>query len=119
MLRALVALGALLVAGALARAAAEPVDAAKTATATFTQAARVTVRRSGLGSVSSAPGGISCGRTCSAVFFDGQSVTLRARAARGWRFVRWTGACRGARTTCTLRAAARGSVVTATFRRRR
>jgi Divergent InlB B-repeat domain len=102
-----------------ARVCRVTMDAAKSATATFRDAARVTVRRSGLGSVSSAPGGISCGRTCSAVFFAGQTVTLRARAASGWRFVRWTGACRSARTTCTLRAVARGSVATATFRRRR
>jgi hypothetical protein len=103
----------------LARLCRVTMDTAKTATATFREAARVTVRRSGFGSVSSAPGRIGCLRTCSAVFFDGQTVTLRARAASGWRFVRWTGACRGARTTCTLRALARGSVATATFRRRR
>jgi hypothetical protein len=102
-----------------ARVCRVTMDAAKTASAAFRDAARVTVRRSGLGSVSSAPGGISCGRTCSSVFLDGQTVTLRARSARGWRFVRWTGACRSVRTTCTLRAVARGSVATATFRRRR
>jgi Divergent InlB B-repeat domain len=92
-------------------------DAAKNVSASFRPAARVTVRLGGRGTVTSAPAGIACGRLCSAVFPQGQQVTLRARASRGWRFVRWTGPCRHARTVCTF--AARGSLARATFRRRR
>jgi Divergent InlB B-repeat domain/PASTA domain len=63
----------------------------------------VAVARSGKGKgrVTSSPGGISCGKACSHGFGYGTSVTLRAKPAKGSRFLRWTGACTGTRT-CTI-----------------
>ena len=71
--------------------------------ATRAQAARtaflntVSVTKSGKGKVTSAPGGIACGRTCSHGYAYGTSVTLRAKAARGWKLAGWSGACKGSR----------------------
>lgn len=44
-------------------------------------------------------------------------LVLTARPARGWRFARWTGACTGRRTSCSL-AMERASSVRARFVRR-
>jgi hypothetical protein len=68
---------------------------------------------SGTGTVTSSPAGISCGTTCSATFSSGQSVTLTATPAAGWRFQGWSGACTGT-TTCTV-AMSTARNVTATF----
>jgi hypothetical protein len=64
---------------------------------------RLTVSRSGKGkgAVTSSPGGIACGRTCSHGYAFGTSVTLTARAAKGSRFTGWAGACRGG-GRCTI-----------------
>ena len=74
---------------------------------------------SGLGRVSSAPGGITCvtgsGTGCSATFTGDSSVTLAATAASGSRFVGWGGACTGA-AGCTFTVTA-DAAVTATFSR--
>lgn len=56
----------------------------------------------GQGTVSSEPAGIDCGSTCSRPFLAGSNVTLRAAAARGWRFVQWRGACSGTSATCAV-----------------
>jgi hypothetical protein len=53
------------------------------------------VGRSGEGVVSSVPGGIACGNTCSANYADGTVVDLTAVAAPLWRFVEWRGDCSG------------------------
>jgi uncharacterized delta-60 repeat protein len=55
---------------------------------------------SGSGSVSSDPGGIDCGATCSAGFAAGP-VTLTASPAAGSSFVGWSGACSGT-GACTV-----------------
>lgn len=47
------------------------------------------------GSVVSSPAGIDCGSTCSALFPQGQTVTLRATAETDYAFNGWTGACYG------------------------
>ena len=56
----------------------------------------------GKGLVTSAPAGISCGKTCSKSFTAGTAVTLTAAPEAGFVFVNWTGACTGAQATCTL-----------------
>ena len=38
---------------------------------------------------------------CSRSFLAGTSLTLHAVSAKGWRFARWSGACKGTRLTCT------------------
>lgn len=68
----------------------------------------------GEGSVTSAPLGIDCGATCSAVFEPGQEIMLTAAPALGSTFMGWTGDCTGTGLTCTLTMSAARSV-TATF----
>ncbi len=52
---------------------------------------RLTISRSGLGSVRSSPAGISCPGTCEAEFVRGTEVTLTAHPASGVAFGRWSG----------------------------
>ena len=56
---------------------------------------QVTVKKSGKGTVTSAPGGINCGKACTHGYAYGTSVTLKAEAAKGSKFSRWLGACNG------------------------
>jgi List-Bact-rpt repeat protein len=81
--------------------------AATTVSAAFRLALQVTVAVAGRGSVT---GSIPCVRTCRRTLASGDPVSLRSRAARGWRFVRWTGACRGSRPVCSFRASKTGTV---------
>jgi hypothetical protein len=76
----------------------------------------VTVVRAGLGSgsVTSAPGGIACGTTCSASFPSGSSVVLTATAAAGSVFTGWSGGGCSGTGTCTVTPAST-TTVTATF----
>ena len=48
----------------------------------------------------------------------GPASSLRAKAARGWRFVRWSGGCRGARPACSLQVGSGGARAVAVFARR-
>ncbi len=73
----------------------------------------LTVSKSGNGTVSSQPAGISCGTTCSASFANNTSVTLSASPAAGNTFSGWTGACSGTGTCAVSMTAAR--TVAATF----
>ena len=92
-------------------------DGPRSVSATFAPATvRLTVSVSGRGTVGSSPAGISCPRRCSTSFPSGGTVRLSARAARGWRFARWSGACRG-RDACTV-FEDDDRRVTASFRRR-
>src|SRR5262249_49899055 len=50
---------------------------------------------SGSGTVTSSPGGIDCGSTCSAQFAQGTSVSLTAAAGANSTFAGWSGACSG------------------------
>lgn len=55
----------------------------------------LSVAKTGDGTITSAPGGIACGATCSALFDDGTAVTLAALPDPGWTFAGWEGACSG------------------------
>jgi hypothetical protein len=68
---------------------------------------------SGAGTVTSSPGGINCGSTCSANYGGNASVTLTATAATGSAFAGWSGACSGT-GNCTL-TLSQARAVTATF----
>src|SRR5204862_1597369 len=79
-------------------------DAAKSATATFTRitfALAVSVAGGQGGKVTSSPPGIDCGAACSASFDSGTPVTLTATPVSGWMFQGWGGACSGT-GTCSL-----------------
>jgi hypothetical protein len=62
----------------------------------------LSVTRTGNGTVSSAPAGISCGVTCSATFTAGTSVTLTATPAAGSVFSGWSGGGCSGTGACTL-----------------
>lgn len=68
----------------------------------------------GLGSVTSAPTGLSCGSTCSAIFNQGTVVTLTATAGSGYTFAGWSGGGCGGTGTCVVTLNTTTSV-TATF----
>lgn len=55
----------------------------------------------GTGTVTSSPGAISCGSTCSATFAFGSSVSLAAAPSAGSTFTGWGGACSGT-GACTV-----------------
>jgi PASTA domain/Divergent InlB B-repeat domain len=74
---------------------------AQTASAAFFDAVAVTKSGKGRGTVTSSPAGIACGKTCSHGYGYGTSVTLKAKAARGSKLSRWSGACSGTRR-CTF-----------------
>ena len=67
----------------------------------------------GTGTVTSSPGGIDCGATCSASFADGVSVTLSAKAGSESSFAGWGGACSGTGACVVSMTAAKS--VTANF----
>jgi len=69
---------------------------------------RLTARVNGRGTIAGA--GISCPKRCATRVTAGDPHTLRARPARGWRLVRWSGACRGTKPTCTIRPGASAAV---------
>jgi hypothetical protein len=87
-------------------------------TAVFAPAAfRLAVSISGRGTVRSARAGITCRPRCSATFPSFTPVRLVATPAKGWKLRSWSGACRGARPTCTVPMSAASSA-RATFVRR-
>jgi hypothetical protein len=70
------------------------VDSVKSTTAVFgpvTIPVKVTVK---------GKGHVACTPACSKTFRAGRALTLRGVAAKGWRFVRWSGACTGTRAVC-------------------
>ncbi|GEM_PF-2345965 len=72
-------------------------------TATFDPATVVT--RTGPGTITSVPLGISCGLACTTYFPLGSSYTLTATPDSGYIFQGWSGDCTGT-GTCTLTASA-------------
>jgi hypothetical protein len=93
---------------------------ASAVTATFTQqqtqtpSPTLTVGVSGKGTVSSTPAGINCGKTCSATYPSGTTVTLTATPGNGFSFVGWGGSCTGTGSCAVSMTNAQN--VTATFR---
>jgi PASTA domain/Divergent InlB B-repeat domain len=81
--------------------AADVASMAQEATSAFVEKIDVSRSGSGRGRVTSSPGGIACGRTCSHGYSYGISVTLKATAAKGSRFSGWSGACKG-RGSCRI-----------------
>jgi trimeric autotransporter adhesin len=73
----------------------------------------VTLTGSGSGSVTSAPGGITCPSACTANFGSGTSVILTASPGSGSTFAGWSGACSGVGACSVSMTAAKS--VTATF----
>ena len=73
----------------------------------------VTKSGTGTGVVTSQPGGINCGATCSAAYANGTAVTLTPSAASNASFTGWSGACSGTGSCVLTMNQARS--VTATF----
>ncbi|HET7206901.1 MAG TPA: alkaline phosphatase family protein [Terriglobales bacterium] len=73
----------------------------------------VTDSGTGTGTVTSAPAGINCGKTCSASFQAGTTVVLTAAPAANTKFTGWSGACSGT-GTCSVTINAT-TMVTAAF----
>jgi List-Bact-rpt repeat protein/PASTA domain-containing protein len=90
---------------------------AQAASTAFLNTIAVSKSGKGRGKVTSSPGGILCGKTCSHGYAYGAAVTLRAVPAKGSRFVGWSGPCRG-HGFCTVTADA-NATVKATFALRR
>jgi List-Bact-rpt repeat protein len=88
---------------------------ARSVTATFRPVFRLTVTNTGggLGVVRSAPTGISCGATCSALYLPNTAVSLTASPAAGVIFLGWSGACTGTGACSVTMTQAQN--VTATF----
>jgi uncharacterized repeat protein (TIGR02543 family) len=86
--------------------------AARSVTASFKP--KLTVTRSGNGTVTSSPAGINCGATCAAYFPFNGTVTLTATPASGQKFKNWTGCATVSGNTCTVSMTA-PQTVAATF----
>ncbi len=74
---------------------------ARTVTATFNPPPMLTVTRTGNGTITSVPAGITCGNDCTEAYARGTSVTLTATPDVGSAFTGWTGACTGT-GSCTV-----------------
>jgi len=74
----------------------------------------VTISKTGSGTVTSTDGGINCGSTCSASYWDGEPVTLTASPAQGSIFTGWQNCDISFGLTCTLTVTA-ARTVTAIF----
>jgi len=87
----------------------------KTVAAVFTENVvevtnyRLSVAKTGSGTVSSSPAGISCGDDCNEDYQEGTQVTLQANPATGWQFNGWSGDCSGL-DTCSVTMSAAKSV---------
>ncbi len=81
--------------------AATVASLATTASTAFLNDIAVTRSGKGKGTVTSSPGGIACGKTCTHGYAYGTSVTLKAKASKGSKFSSWSGACKGT-SACTV-----------------
>jgi hypothetical protein len=72
----------------------------------------------GRGVVATSPSRLTCAkRTCVAKVSSYERLGLTAKPVKGWRFVRWGGACKGIKPRCTVPMTA-ATAVTAVFARR-
>ncbi|MFO1418151.1 MAG: zinc-dependent metalloprotease family protein [Methylotetracoccus sp.] len=76
---------------------------------------QLVVRRSGKGTVRSAPAGIACGKDCNNDFPDYGVVKLVAKPAAGWKFDHWGAACKNATTNVCKVKLTKNSLVNAYF----
>jgi len=77
-------------------------DAATSVGAVFARLAyRLTLTVKGSGAIV-LPSGFTCRVRCASTQASYQAVVLRPRAAKGWRFVSWTGACHGKGARCRV-----------------
>jgi Divergent InlB B-repeat domain/IPTL-CTERM motif len=93
------------------------VDAAKTVNAIFDlgpQTLTVTINGTGTGTVASAPAGIACAPTCSAMFPANSTVILTATPGVGSAFTGWSGGGCSGTAPCTVTMSV-ARAVTATF----
>ncbi len=82
----------------------------------FKDVTTLTLNKTGLGTVASTPGGISCGTACSTASFDfarGIVIKLTPTPAVGWNFDGFSNDCSGA--TCSVNASAPTALVGASF----
>jgi NOL1/NOP2/fmu family ribosome biogenesis protein len=79
-------------------------DSAKTVHATFKAlpSFKLSVIRSGSGTVTSSPAGIDCGSECEHEYAAATALTLTATPARGYRLKGWSGCDSASGPTCTL-----------------
>ncbi|CAK0752417.1 conserved exported hypothetical protein [Gammaproteobacteria bacterium] len=78
-------------------------NATTTVTATFDPSVySLNVVKSGNGTVSSTPAGITCGTDCSENYAPGTNVTLKATPSTGSIFKKWSGACTVTSTSCVV-----------------
>ena len=78
------------------------VIAPHTVVVTFSSQYTLAVSKSGAGTVTSVPSGISCGATCSASFSQGTTVTLTAIPATPSTFTGWSGGGCSGTGTCKV-----------------
>ena len=92
-----------------------------TCTLTLAQAQSVTAvlgpRTNPIRVTTTSPGTVRCTPVCSKAFPAGDPLTLRAVAAKGWKFTGWSGGCKGTSPVCRPKTNA-ALTVRATFRRR-
>jgi Divergent InlB B-repeat domain/CARDB/Right handed beta helix region len=74
----------------------------------------LSVSKTGGGTVTSSPAGVSCGATCAAPFDRDTTVTLTVTPAAGWTFTGWGGGSCSGTAPCTVTMSGNTSV-TATF----
>jgi subtilisin family serine protease len=89
------------------------VDGALRAAASPVPTYRLAVARTGrgTGTIGGSGAEIQCGEFCSDRLDAGTVVTLTAAPARGSRFLRWRGACRGAKRYCVVHVAGPATAV--------
>ncbi|PKN78414.1 MAG: hypothetical protein CVU51_15695 [Deltaproteobacteria bacterium HGW-Deltaproteobacteria-1] len=56
----------------------------------------------GAGTITASDNTINCGSTCKANYASGKTVSLGVSVNSGYKFSRWTGACKGQGATCTV-----------------